>query len=223
MKTTIRPFLALALAVAFAAPAQADSVRFETKASPSSQFSRSVSLPDVPDIPPSAGLLPLALSIVPPAQFPGEDWDVFGVRVNLFVGHHRDVAFIDIGGFGNIADGNLSGVEVGGLYNRVGSSDGAIQIAGIYNGVLGDFCGVQATFLVNDVGGDMEGLQAGAVNLAEDGAGIQLGLFNRAERFAGLQIGLANYAYQLQGLQIGLFNVIEDSNVPFMPILNAAF
>ena len=223
MKTRIPALLLAAAAAAFAAPLRADSVRFDSKAAPSTQFSRTVSRPGVPDLPPSAGLSPLAVSIVPPAQFPAEDWDVCGLRLNLFVGRHRDVSFVDVGVLGNVADGNLSGLEFAGIYNRVGESDGAIQVAGIYNGVRGDFAGLQISVAANDVGGDMEGVQISLVNLAEDGAGLQIGLFNRAERFSGLQLGLANYAYQLEGIQIGLFNVIEDSNVPFMPIVNVAF
>ena len=144
------------------------------------------------------------------------------MRLNIFVGEHRNVGFVDVGVLGNIVNGNLTGVQLAGIYNRVGSSDGAIEAACIMNDVRHDFCGVQLG-LVNRVGGDMEGLQAGVINMTQDGAGIQMGLFNRAERFSGLQIGVANYAYQLEGVQIGVFNVVEDSNIPFMPVLNAAF
>lgn len=200
-----------------------DIVRFGGAPTEGSHFSRRTTYPDIPEVPPSAGIVPFAFSIIPPAQFPPTDWDVYGLRVNAFVGHHRDVAFIDVGFLGNIADGNLSGIEIGGLYNRIGSSDGAIQIGGLLNYVQREFCGFQASFLVNRVEGDMEGLQVAAVNMTQDGAGIQIGVLNRAERFSGLQIGLANYAYQLQGVQIGVFNVIEDSNIPFMPVLNVAF
>ena len=201
----------------------ADTVLFDLHTANSSQFSRDVVRAGETELPPSAGIVPFALSIVPPFQFPGYDWDVYGVRVNAFVGHHRDVCFVDIGGFGNIADGNLCGLEVGGLYNRVGSADGAIQIAGLFNYVHHEFCGLEVSLLVNRVDGDMQGMQFAPVNLTQDGAGFQIGAFNRAERFTGLQIGVANYAYQMQGLQIGLFNIIQDSNIPFMPVINAAF
>ena len=200
----------------------ADTVSFNNKAAVSSQFSGTSINAAAQDLPPSEGIAPIAISIFPPVQFPPASWDVYGFRLNVFVGHHRDVGFIDVGVLGNVADGNLIGVELAGLYNRVGSSDGAIQAACIMNQVEHDFCGVQLG-LVNNVRGDMEGLQAGAINLTQDGTGIQMGVFNRAERFSGLQIGVANYAYQLQGVQIGVFNVIEDSNIPFLPIVNAAF
>ncbi len=200
----------------------ADSVRFDNPAPVSSAYSKTTQIPGVPELGPSAGIAPLAISIVPPVQVPSEDWDIYGVRLNIFVGAHRDVAFIDVGVLGNIVYGNLSGVQLAGIYNRIGNSDGAIEGACIMNDVRHDFCGVQLA-LCNRVSGDMEGLQAGLINLTQDGAGLQMGAFNRAERFSGLQIGIANYAYQLNGLQIGVFNVIEDSNIPFMPLINAAF
>ena len=220
MKKSVLNSLAAALVVP--AVMLADSVRFDQTAAESSAFSKTTSVPGVPELGPCAGIVPLAISIVPPAEFPGPDWDVYGVRLNIFVGEHRNVGFVDVGVLGNIVNGNLTGVQLAGIYNRVGSSDGAIEAACIMNDVRHDFCGVQLG-LVNRVGGDMEGLQAGVINMTQDGAGIQMGLFNRAERFSGLQIGVANYAYQLEGVQIGVFNVVEDSNIPFMPVLNAAF
>lgn len=207
----------------FVAPSMADEVRFGAPAAESSQFSsirRNVATP-VPG--PSAGITPLALSIVPPAQMPGEDWDVYGLRVNLFVGRHRDVAFVDVGLLGNNVDGNLLGIECAGLFNRVGSSNGAIQAAGLYNYVERDFCGVQCSFLANRVDGDMTGVELAAVNLAQDMTGVQVGIFNRAERASGIQIGLVNYAFQMQGVQIGLVNTIADSNIPCLPVVNIAF
>ena len=200
----------------------ADGVSFKNDAAESSQFVRDTSVAGVPELPPCGGYAPLAISIVPPVQLPPADFDIYGARLNVFVGQHRNVAFVDAGVLGNIVDGNLTGAELAGFYNRIGSSDGAIQVAGIMNYVKHDFCGVELA-LVNRVGGDMQGIQAGAVNLTEDGAGIQLGLINSAERFSGLQVGVVNYAYQLEGLQIGAFNVIENSNIPFLPLINAAF
>lgn len=202
----------------------ADSVRFDLQtASPSSQFVRDTVIPGEPEIPPSAGIVPFALSIVPPIQFPPSDWDVYGVRLNVFLGHHRDVAFFDAGVLGNIADGDLCGVQVGGLFNNVGSASGAIQVAGLVNYVRHDFCGFQTAVIADVVDGDMQGMQFGAVNFTQDGTGFQIGIFNRAERFTGMQIGFANYTYQMQGVQIGAFNIIADSNIPFMPLVNVAF
>lgn len=220
---TIRQLALCAVIISLAAASTADNVYFGTPADGSSHFSSTRRNASTPVPGPSAGIAPFAFSIVPPAQFPSEDWDIYGLRINLFVGHHRDVAFVDVGLLGNDVAGNLLGVECAGLFNRVGSSNGAVQLAGLFNYVERDFCGLQGSFMVNSVDGDMVGLEVAAVNLAQDMTGIQIGLFNRAERASGLQIGVANYAYQMQGLQIGLFNVIADSNIPFLPILNAAF
>lgn len=220
---TIRQIALSTVISCLAAASNADTVHFGTPAEGSSHFSPTRRNASTPVPGPSAGIAPFAFSIVPPAQFPPEDWDIYGLRVNLFVGHHRDVAFVDIGLFGNYADGNLLGLEGAGLFNSVGSSNGAIQLAGIYNSVSRDFCGLQGAFIANVVDGDMIGLEVAAINLAQDMSGIQIGLFNRAERASGLQIGVVNYAYQMEGLQIGLLNVIGDSNIPCLPILNAAF
>jgi len=217
-----RKTMLAAFAAAIATALVADTVTFNNKTSASSQFAGSSVNYAAQELPLAEGFSPFAISFFPPAQFPPQSWDIYGFRLNVFVGHHRDVGFIDAGVLGNVADGNLIGVEIAGLYNKVGSSDGAIQAACIFNYVEHDFCGVQLG-LVNSVNGDMQGLQAGAVNLTQDGAGIQMGVFNRAERFSGLQVGVANYAYQLQGVQIGAFNVIGDSNIPFLPLINAAF
>ena len=214
---------ALAATLAAAVPASADQVRFDAPADGSSHFTRIERTAGKPVPGPSAGIVPFALSVVPPVEMPGESWDVYGLRLNLFVGRHRDVAFVDVGLLGNNVAGNLMGIEVAGLFNRIGSSDGAIQVAGLFNYAERDFCGVQGAILVNSTDGDMEGFQLAAVNLGQDVSGLQIGLFNRAERANGLQIGLVNYAHQMQGVQIGLINVISDSTVPFMIGINAAF
>lgn len=216
-KTTIA-----ALAAVAATALVADTVSFNNKSATSSQFAGKTVNVAAQELPPADGVSPFAISLFPPAQFPEQTWDVYGFRLNVFVGHHRNVGFIDVGVLGNVADGNLTGVEIAGLYNKVGSSDGAIQAASIMNYSEQDFCGVQLG-LINSVQGDMQGLQAGAVNMTQDGSGIQLGVFNRAERFSGLQVGVANFTYQMQGVQIGVFNVIADSNIPFLPVINAAF
>jgi len=54
--------------------------------------------------------------------------------------------------------------------------------------------------------------------------GLQIGaLYNGADYMQGLQIGLINTARTMIGVQIGLVNVVQDNDVPFMPIVNCAF
>ena len=71
---------------------------------------------------------------------------------------------------------------------------------------------------------DMHGLQVGLVNKAADMYGIQCGLiWNHAKCARGLQLGLINSAETMEGFQVGLVNIIKESPVPFLPIINAHF
>lgn len=216
-------YIALFITLSTACSLIADTVQFTAPARNSSVHSPITRQANTPEAGHSEGLSPFALSIIPPAQFPSEGYDIYGIRISLFVGAHRDVGFIDVGTLGSIASGNLSGVQVSGIYNRIGESDGAIEIAGFLNYCERDFAGLQVSTFANTVLGDLQGLQIALANTAADFSGLQVGVINRVERGFGLQIGLVNYAYQLEGLQLGLFNIIKDSSIPFMPVLNFAF
>lgn len=174
---------------------------------------------------PSAGVFPIAIGIVPPVQFPAEDWDVTGLRLNIFVGLHNSVGFVDIGVLGNLSQGDVMGLEIAGVWNQVNQNVSAIQIAGIGNRVLGQVKGLQLAGLVNygNISADVQGLQLACANVAGGLEGIQIGLFNRAEDTAGLQIGVINMTRNMNGLQLGLINIISDSNLPFMVVMNMAF
>lgn len=201
----------------------ADTVQFGAPAKDSSGFSSITRKAGEDPAGVSGGISPFALSLVPPAQMPAESYDIYGLRLSLFVGKHRDVGYVDVGVFGSMVTGNLAGIQVSGLYNRIGESDGAIEIGGLLNYCERDFSGVQVSCLLNTVLGDMEGLQVSLVNTAADFAGLQIGAINRVERGSGLQIGVVNYAYQLEGLQLGLININSGSTVPCMVGLNFAF
>lgn len=173
----------------------------------------------------SAGVLPISIGLIPPAQFPAEDWDVMGLRLNIFVGQHNNVGFIDLGVLGNLSDGDVMGLEIAGVWNQVAQNAQAIQIAGIGNRVLGQIKGLQLAGVVNygNLSADVQGLQLACANIAGGMEGIQVGLFNRAEEVSGLQVGVINMTRNMSGLQLGLVNIISDSNVPFMIVLNVAF
>ena len=173
----------------------------------------------------TAGVFPISIGLIPPAQFPAEDWDVMGLRLNIFVGQHNNVGFIDLGVLGNLSHGDVMGLEIAGVWNQVAQNAQAIQIAGIGNHVLGQFKGLQFAGVVNygNISADVQGLQLACANVAGGLEGIQIGLFNRAEEVSGLQVGVINMTRNMSGLQLGLINIISDSNVPFMIVLNAAF
>lgn len=174
-------------------------------------------------IPASRGVAPFAVSLWPEAQFPEREYDIAPLRLSLVAGHHRSLAGLDIGLFGNELDAGLRGIEIAGLVNIVGYSDGGIQASALLNGSRQDFCGAQLCGVLNRTDGELAGLQIALVNRAANLSGLQIGLFNSAEIGSGVQIGLANYAMSLQGLQIGLVNVNRASSVPFFPIVNFAF
>lgn len=157
---------------------------------------------------PGTAQTPFALAFFPGFQFPGDDWDVSGIRIDVVVGRHNNVCAVDIGGVFNLANGEACGIETSGIYNQIGSSSGILQIAGIANYCKDGLVGVQIAPI--NLTGTVKG-------------GCQIGLFNSTEAFAGLQLGLVNYTYQAQGVQIGLLNIISDSTVPVLPIVNLEF
>lgn len=53
-------------------------------------------------------------------------------------------------------------------------------------------------------------------------SGLQFAIINIADSMAGLQLGIVNIA-DTESFQIGLINVIKDSPIPFLPIINARF
>ena len=82
----------LAVAAMAATGLMADTVIFGNQAAESSQFStRSVAAPQQPAAP-ADGFTPFAISLFPPAQFPAETWDVYGHRINVFVGRAKNPA-----------------------------------------------------------------------------------------------------------------------------------
>jgi hypothetical protein len=52
---------------------------------------------------------------------------------------------------------------------------------------------------------------------------LQIGFFNGSDYIKGMQIGVINTTRTMIGLQIGLVNVIQDNDVPFLPIINCYF
>ncbi len=176
-----------------------------------------------PPLPQTHGISPIGFSIFPAVEMPSKAWDVAFLRINVFVGRHREVYGLDVGAIGNETEGEFVGVQAAGLYNRIGYSEGAFQLAGILNRSSGDFAGLQAAVAANITDGTMTGFQLGLVNRAARLDGLQIGLFNIAETGSGVQIGLWNSAQSLEGLQIGLGNYNADSSMPFFPVVNFAF
>jgi hypothetical protein len=148
---------------------------------------------------------PFMLSFVTPLQVPPRDFDVGGLRINLIYGECHDFDGLDISTVGR-ATGHANG----------------LQAALLGNVVDGDGFGMQVA-CVNYVKGEYAGLQVGVANYIEKAKALQIGVYNGAEHVEGMQIGLINTTRTMIGIQIGVVNVIQDNDVPFLPIINCYF
>ncbi len=168
------------------------------------------------------GSSPLGISIIQPVQFPPQEWDVEGIRLNILAGQHHNTAFIDLGVLANFTDGDMNGAQIAGLWNDVSGFATGIQIAGIVNRNSGPTAGIQiACFNYNN--SDTHAIQIGLFNTTGETEGLQIGIFNQTESMSGLQIGVFNLTTYMNGIQIGLCNVIRNSTVPVFIGLNMCF
>jgi hypothetical protein len=157
---------------------------------------------------------PLGFSLVNPAEVPGDDYSIKGLRLSLIYGNHRNVSGIDLGLIGNFTEQDFKGTAISGIFNHTAGDTTIVgaQIAGIVN--------------INKARASIYGVQfAIGANLGEytDIYGVQIGLYNRAREVYGLQIGLLNYATNLHGVQIGLLNFNSQGWFSMSPLINIGF
>ena len=186
---------------------------------------------------PGTKVTPVQISVWNPVQLAPDDWDVWGLRLNLPYGRNERVVGIDVG-LVNSAIG-FEGVQLG-MWNSTGYPIGllpsvppmavsrGVQI-GVFNvtGMFSEFTGVQAG-IFNMLGIDSSaGVQLGVFNgCGGDFAGVQVaGNFNMSGSFSGLQvttlwntnngeghgvqIALLNRSSGMHGLQVGLINIAD--------------
>lgn len=178
-----------------------------------------------------SAVTPLSVGILPPVQFPGDDYTITGLRASLLWGHHRNVYGLDIGVLGNITDQSFTGIGISGLFNKVGGNANIIglQLAGLanINTNKADIYGLQLALgsNYNSASSTLVGVQISLANLSQftDVYGAQLGVYNYANEVHGLQIGLVNRAVSLHGIQIGLINFHHKGMIGVSPILNIGF
>ena len=113
----------------------------------------------------------------------------------------------------------LNGLQATLVYCLAGDLNGA---QGSLVSMAGNICGIQGGLALN-ISKDITGFQAAGVNVV-DGTlrGVQCGLYSQVEESKGLQLGLVNIS-KSKGFQFGLINYIEDSPIPFLPIMNFYF
>ena len=146
------------------------------------------------------GFAPGMFGFFTPLQAPGPDYDVGGIRLNLFYGTCCNFDGLDIG-FVGVSKNHANGW----LFN-------VVSVA------YGDGLGLH-TGGVNYLSGDFKGLQFGIANWIDSGDVFQIGIYNGAYDVQGLQIGVINTANKMQGLQIGAVNIISHSDLSFFPII----
>jgi len=134
----------------------------------------------------TAGWSPLQVAVWHPAQMVPDDWNIYGLRMNLLYGKNKNVWGFDLG-VANTTEGRVRGFQAG-LINGPGDLDG-IGVGGI-----------NSTRRVN-------GFQAGVLSVAEERVnGIQLSaLFNQAPAVRGLQLHagiFGNFSEDVVGAQI---------------------
>ena len=114
----------------------------------------------------------------------------------------------------------VNGIEVGLIYSNTPALTG-VQGTFIY-GRTAKLDGLQIGLVTS--ADTAAGMQWGGVNMAKEMKGAQIGWINYAEKFTGFQLGFVNYAAVMsKGLQIGLVNIIKNSTLPVMVIVNARF
>ena len=178
-----------------------------------------------------AFITPVAVSIVPPVQFPSEEFSVTGARLNLIYGRHRDLYGLDVGLIGNITNQDFVGIGIAGGFN---ATHGTTHIIGLQAAGIGNFnymkttvVGIQLAGLINSniTETHVYGLQLALLNMSEftDIYGVQAGVYNRAKTVYGFQIGLVNVATSLYGVQIGLVNFNGGGPFKVSPLINIGF
>lgn len=179
-----------------------------------------------------AAVSPLGVAILPPVQFPPEDFNIAGVRASVIWGKHRRVYGFDLGAIGNITTLEFVGIAAAGgfNYNQASATVIGLQVAGgaNVNGGKTSVVGVQVAggLNLNYAETSVIGLQLAALGNHSPFAkiyGLQVGLYNRANEVFGLQVGLVNFAQDLHGIQIGLINFNAKGLFAVAPILNVGF
>jgi len=178
-----------------------------------------------------AAMTPLSLGIIPPVQFPPEDFTVAGARISVLWSKHRSVYGIDLGVVGNITTQNFTGLALAGGFNLTNGVTHIIglQAAGVtnINSNKLSVVGVQIAGISNYNKGEASigGLQLSLFNYGPVTKiyGIQAGVYNRAQTVYGLQLGLINMTDSLHGIQIGLLNFHNKGLISVAPIINIGF
>mgnify|MGYP006288990315 CR=1 FL=1 len=188
-----------------------------------------------------AGWSPLQVAVWHPAQLVPDDWDVYGLRMNLLYGKNKNVWGLDLGAANTTekkvrgiqaglinGPGNLGGISLGGI-NSTRRVNGCQ--AGVFSVAEERVNGIQLSALFNN-SPVVRGLQLHAGifgNFSDDVMGAQIGAglptFNQAETVRGLQIsaiGANNANQSMKGFQFAIYNFAKAMSGLQLGIVNYA-
>lgn len=159
-----------------------------------------------------------------------------GLQVAALSWTEGDAYGVQCSAFGNVVCGNAYGLQAGlvntvwddaygvqlGLVNYTVSYFG-VQLAGVINWNNTPSKGLQIS-LINGNQDEFSGASIGAlVNYGERYTGCQIGFVNATYDMTGFQLGVFNACDHMHGVQIGLANLICESRLPLMVLMNAWF
>ena len=151
---------------------------------------------------------PFQYSIFNPIQLFSEDYNVYGVRLNLLYGVNNSIYGVDLGGYSRTT-GDFYGVQAAVVVAMREQDCSAVTMAGIANLSLGDDGGAAFAGFMNVASGQYTGLQAACIN--------------HARKFTGVQLGALNHCDDFKGFQFGLINICKDQSLPFTILINFRF
>lgn len=175
---------------------------------------------------------PLGVSLIPPVEFPPEEFSITGARASVIWGKHRGMYGLDLGLIGNVTEQNFVGLGVAGVFNMTSGEATVLgfQLAGIanVNSTKANIFGLQLAGAVNSNLGEatLVGVQVALLSNYSPYThvyGVQVGLYNKAREVHGFQIGLCNVTENLHGIQLGLVNFNTHGLFAIAPILNIGF
>ena len=169
-------------------------------------------------------MTPVVISLADPIQFPQDNYNVVGLRWDIFYGNNFTVTGLDFGLVGRVNDsftglaldaaswveGDAVGAQLSGLANIVKGNATGLQIGSVVNYNHGVFTGAQAGLVNYD--GTLAGLQLGGLNWDKGICyGLQVGAGNvSVNEVRGWSLGVMNYTERLTGLQLGVFNIAGE-------------
>jgi len=180
---------------------------------------------------------PLTIAIASPVQLAFANYNVYGIKTDLFYGQAFNTYGIDVGmvartrnrlvgveaGVFGWVDSGAAAIMVNALGSSVGEDAWGLELAGLATVNLCGFYGIEAA-VVNWVT-EFGGLQFGVVNYdVSYSGGLQVSAYNwDLESFGGAAVGAINFAKDFTGLQLGAINMAEgEMNGLQLGIVNCA-